>query len=125
MNDEDTRPQGFAVAIDGDFIPDSNIYTDDGRTRIEIVGDEDANTGPLAWANSASIILDPDEDAITVAISTGDPRGGFTMTIRRLPDDAPDHPGALVMYVPYPGDPMPHEDLREVRPGAYFVGVAA
>ncbi len=125
MNDEDTRPQGFAVAIDGDFIPDSNIYTDDGRTRIEIVGDEDANTGPLAWANSASIILDPDDDAITVAISTGDPRGGFTMTIRRIPDGDHENAGALVMHVPHPDDSTLHEDLHEFRPGAYFVGGAA
>lgn len=124
-DDDDARPQVFETYTNGDRLPDGADFLDAGRSRVELVGDPDANVGPLSWANSAAVTLDPDEDSITVSISTGDPRGAFTMTIRRIPDDAPTNAGALVMGVPYPGDPMPHEDLHPIRPGAYMVGGAA
>jgi len=71
---------------------------------------------PLSWCKSAGVNTDPRDDAVTVSISVGDPRGGFTMTIRRLPD------GRLVMYLPYPERSLLHLPLREIHPGTYEVG---
>jgi hypothetical protein len=78
---------------------------------------------PLSWCNGARITTDEADDAITVALSVGDPRGGFAVTIRRIPDDAPgDLAGRLVMHTPYPGEPLPHEQLSPLHPGTYLVG---
>lgn len=71
---------------------------------------------PLSWCNSANIRQDPDDDAVHVSISVGDPRGAFAMTIRRLDD------GSLVMHVPYPGESMPHMKLTDLHPGTYRIG---
>lgn len=38
---------------------------------------------PLSWANHAAIHLDHDQDRISVGISVADPRGGFSLEIRR------------------------------------------
>lgn len=38
---------------------------------------------PLAWANHAVIIAEPDRDRIMVGISVNDPRGGFFLEIYR------------------------------------------
>jgi hypothetical protein len=78
---------------------------------------------PLSWANSASIDADEDGDSITVSISIGDPRGAFCFSVRRVPDDADsDLAGRLVLHVPYPGEPSPHEQLTALHPGAFVVG---
>lgn len=78
---------------------------------------------PFSWANSAAISLDDSDESITVTISVGDPRGAFTFTVRRIPDDASsDLAGRLIMHTPYPGEPIPHEKLTEIRPGTYLIG---
>ncbi len=91
--------------------------------------DGDAN-GPhmpqrvaLSWCNSAGIRTDEADDAITLSLSTGDPRGAFTLTIRRIPDDA-DSPfaGRLVMHMPHPDAPMLHEPLHPLHPGTFAIG---
>lgn len=79
--------------------------------------------GPLAWVNSATIAADETEDSITVSISVGDPRGAFCFTVRRVPGDAGgDLAGRLVLHMPYPGEPCPHQQLTALHPGAYVVG---
>jgi hypothetical protein len=85
-------------------------------------GPHRAQRVPLSWANSAAIHTDPGEDSITVTISVGDPRGAFAFTVRRIPDDAPDNGGRLIMHTPYPGEPMQHAALTEGHTGTYWVG---
>lgn len=78
---------------------------------------------PLSWVNSAAIDTDDKDDSVTVSISIGDPRGAFCFTVRRIPDDADsDLAGRLVLHVPYPAEPMPHEPLTEHHPGTYLIG---
>lgn len=78
---------------------------------------------PLSWVNSAAIDTDEKDDSVTVSISVGDPRGAFSFTVRRLPDGADcEIAGRLIMHVPYPGEPLPHERLTEQRPGTYLIG---
>ena len=77
---------------------------------------------PLSWLNSASIRLNPDDDSVDLCISTGDPRGAFVMRIRRVPLDAPNNAGRLVMVTPYPGESLPHDDLHPINPGTYMIG---
>ncbi len=93
-------------------------------------GPDADGTGPhepervsLSWCNSASIRTDETDDAITLSLSTGDPRGAFTVTVRRVPDDA-NSPlaGRLLLHVPYPGEPMPHEPLHPLHPGTFVIG---
>lgn len=72
---------------------------------------------PLAWANSARISFDEQHDMIVFAISTGDPRGAFTFSVRRRSDT-----GTLVMEVPHPQDAGLHEPLVETYPGQYTIG---
>ncbi|MGH3564477.1 MAG: hypothetical protein ACRDRH_00295 [Pseudonocardia sp.] len=75
----------------------------------------------LAWCNRAAISTHEDQDAITVNISVGDARGGFAFTVRRMPDSAFEHAGRLLLHTPYPGEPMPHVGITELRPGTYLI----
>jgi len=70
---------------------------------------------PLSWCNSARIVTDPDEDQVTLLISTGDPRGAFAITVWRT------ETGRLLMRLPRPDDAMPHEDLTPYGPPANHV----
>lgn len=70
---------------------------------------------PLSWCNSAHITLDPDDDAVHVSISVGDPRGRFVFTVRKLAS------GQLIMHTPYPGEGMPHMTLTQDHPGTYLI----
>ncbi len=71
---------------------------------------------PLGWANSAAITLDRKDDAITLSVSVGDPRGAFTLTVRRLSD------GTLVMHVPYVNESFQHMPLTLLHEGTYKIG---
>ncbi|GAA1748635.1 hypothetical protein [Streptomonospora arabica] len=98
------------------FEPATDDDPDDGD------GPHDPETIPLGWCNHAGITADADADAITLAVSVGDPRGQFELTIRRVPADAPGElAGCLVMHVPYPGEPGPHVPLRGLHPGTYVL----
>lgn len=78
---------------------------------------------PLSWCNSADLHMDEMEDSITVSISVGDPRGAFTLTIRRVPDDVSSElAGYLLMHVPYPGETTPHVELNPLHDGTHIVG---
>jgi hypothetical protein len=86
-------------------------------------GPHDPERVPLTWCNSAALHSDELEDSVTVSISVGDPRGAFTFTIRRVPDDVEgDLAGQLIMHVPYVGESTPHMPLSALRDGAYLVG---
>lgn len=83
----------------------------------------EAEGSPLSWVNHAAITLSEEEDSVTVSISVGDPRGAFAFTIRRMPDrEEAVYPGRLLMHLPYPGEPMPHEDLEHIQHGTYLIG---
>jgi len=73
-------------------------------------------SGPLSWLNSARITIDPCEDAVHCVVSVGDPRGGFCFTVRRMPDSR------LVIYTPYPGEDLPHEQTQKLDEGILVVG---
>ncbi|MBB5801302.1 hypothetical protein F4560_001070 [Saccharothrix ecbatanensis] len=78
---------------------------------------------PLAWVNSAAINVDETEDAVTVSISVGDPRGAFCFQVRRVRDDAPGElAGRLVLHVPHPGDSTPHKPLTALHAGTCLIG---
>lgn len=76
----------------------------------------------LSWANGAAIHTDPEEDSITVTISVGDPRGAFAFTVRRIPDEASDNGGRLIMHTPHPDESSPHVELTTAHTGTYWVG---
>jgi hypothetical protein len=77
---------------------------------------EAQEAAPLGWCNSAAVTLDRKEDSVTLSISVGDPRGAFTLTVRRLTD------GTLVMDVPYPEETQLHRPLRQLHTGTYQIG---
>ncbi|MCP3800710.1 hypothetical protein NLX83_15690 [Allokutzneria sp. A3M-2-11 16] len=114
--DLDDTGDGFSGA-DGDTLcPDyenEDGDPDDGPHEPQAIA--------LAWANSATIVTNEAEDSITVLISVGDPRGAFAFTVRRVPDDAPSHGGALILHTPYPGESLPHRPLSELHPGTYLI----
>lgn len=81
---------------------------------------------PLAWANSASIRADEAGDRLTVAISVGDPRGAFTLTVERISftdAETGEERDELRLSVPTPDDSFPHMDLTPLAsPGYYRIG---
>jgi hypothetical protein len=86
-------------------------------------GPHDPERIPLSWCNRAGIRVDEAADSVTVSLSVGDPRGAFTFTLTRVPDDgAGDLAGRIVLHTPYPDEPCPHMPLTPVRPGTYLVG---
>lgn len=86
-------------------------------------GPHDPQRIALSWCNQAGISLDSAADSVTVSVSVGDPRGTFTFTLTRIPDDAAGElAGRIVLHTPYPGEPWAHLPLSEVRPGSYVVG---
>jgi hypothetical protein len=76
-------------------------------------GAHDWTTEAHSWVNSASI--GAEEDSVSVAISVGDPRGAFVMTVTRWPD------GSLTLRVPHPADSLPHMKLTERSEGHYDI----
>lgn len=124
-------PAHAFVTIDGEHVPAGDDVADGGTVAVVInEGAEDHELRPLAWCNSARIHLDAKADEVTVTISTGDPRGAFGMSIRRIPaiyDGAgeitnPDKAGRLVMHVPYEGMSLAHEPLAHLHFGNFLIG---
>jgi hypothetical protein len=76
---------------------------------------EPRSLGCADIVNSAAIDFDDDEMECTVSISVGDPRGAFTMTVRRTPD------GKLILHVPYEGEPLPHMPIKKLHDGTYEI----
>lgn len=121
------EPDGYADESGSLICPAYDPYEDPDIDDVESApefheGPHRPQRVPLSWANSAAIHTDPDEDSITVTVSVGDPRGAFAITVRRIPDDAPDNGGRLIMHTPYPGEPLPHAELTTAHTGTYWVG---
>ncbi len=76
---------------------------------------------PLTWVNSVSVETDPDKDSVTLSISVDDPRGAFTFTVYRVPDNADFNAGRLILSVPHPDQPKLHAPLEQVSPGWYVI----
>lgn len=94
-------------------------HDDDGHWLCREAADGGPHTPepePLSWINSASIWPNPEENAITVAISVGDPRGAFEMTIRRVG-------GHLLLDVPHPDTSGLHLPIQALRPGTYRINL--
>lgn len=70
---------------------------------------------PFTWVNGASIRLNEDSDQIDLAISIGDPRGAFVMSLFRTAD------GQIRMEVPHPDDGFLHLPLRQLGRALYAV----
>lgn len=91
----------------------------DGSARVKISNPDAENghptVGGCSWVNSASVEVDPDEDAVTFALSVGDPRGAFVFQVRRTDD------GRIFIHTPHPGESMPHLEVTEVHPGTVQV----
>jgi len=88
----------------------------EGSARTTLVVDQDGRFPrevPLGWLNSASIDVDRDRETVTLSVSVGDPRGAFTLVIRRTPD------GQLIMHVPDAGEPL--YDLEKLHEGTYKI----
>jgi hypothetical protein len=107
--DNDVGPM-YGVSINGQFDAPfiDPYYSDDGPPDISV----QSNTWelytdkefPLDWMNGAGVSFDSDYDSVTLWISTGDPRGAFTMDVRRLKD-------GRIIIMPPTVDSM-HEDLE-------------
>ncbi|MCM3883145.1 hypothetical protein [Frankia sp. R82] len=143
LNDDSTIEVIFGADIEfrcsacgADLTETSDGFDDDnGESDCPAYLPDDTDTGTdgsgphtpervaLSWCNSAGIRSNETDDAITLSLSTGDPRGAFTLTIRRVPDDA-DSPlaGRLLLHLPYPGEPMPHDALHPLHPGTFVIG---
>lgn len=121
--DDDEPAENYpAVYVDGTQIELDEPYNLD-RVQVSFPDAEngyqtDAQAAaPLGWCNSAAITLDRGEDAVTLTISVGDPRGAFAITVRRLPVSH-----ELVMEFPYPGETWLHRPLTLEREGRYRIG---
>ncbi|MFE9748244.1 hypothetical protein ACFYOT_25340 [Saccharothrix saharensis] len=108
--------------VDQSGDPECRLYDPDEEDGPDI-GPHTVERVPLAWVNSAGISVNEAEDAVTVSISVGDPRGAFCFQVRRIPDDAPgDLAGRLVLHVPYPDESTPHQRLTALHAGTYVIG---
>lgn len=95
-------------------------FEQDEEHSVRVVNPEKENgfeqePGPLTWLSSARIEVDPDDDAVHCVVSVGDPRDGFCMTVRCMPD------GGIILSVPHPDHPMPHMATRALQPGILIV----
>lgn len=114
-------PDGYETALGeatcADFEPVAETDPDYGE------GPHDPERIPLSWCNSAVVRTDESEDSVTVSISVGGPRGAFSLTIRRVPDDVDSSlAGHLIMHAPYAGQPLPHMELTPLHDGTFVVG---
>ncbi|MCK2239772.1 MULTISPECIES: hypothetical protein [unclassified Crossiella] len=112
---------GYETDLGETGCPDFEPHTDTGPESGE--GPHDPEHIPVSWCNSAAVHTDESQDSVTVSISVGDPRGAFTLTIRRMPDDVDcGLAGHLIMHTPYAGQPLPHMELTPLHDGTYVVG---
>lgn len=106
------------VSVEFDWDGSAECERDDCREEGEHVEECDYAgqrfaQGAEAFVNGAGVRVGDDE--VRVWISTGDPRGGFSMSVRRLAD------GRLVLHVPYAGMGWSHEDLYPLSEGTFQI----
>lgn len=93
--DEDECPTCEGTGTGREFGPDgyeTGCETCAGTGSVP--GSHVAEPTPFGWANSARIHLSEDGSEITLTVSIGDPRGGISMTARRMDD------GTILLHVP-------------------------
>ena len=123
--------EGDYCAHCGDLIAEYSEWVHDSSGQVwchdltddEAADDDDATAAtpaPVAPGNWAGVTIKPDEETTQVEISVGDPRGCFTMTLRRVRDS--EGRARLFLRVPHPEDSTPHASMREVHPGYYEIG---
>lgn len=124
------RHQGGSDPI---YCPDWDPSEDDDKVEARPAHEPIPESGPGTWCNSAAVVVNDEEDSVTVTISVGDPRGAFAFTVRKVAPLLgetgevlnPDLVGRLLLHVPYPGESLPHAALAELHPGTFLVGGAA
>lgn len=70
--------------VDPEATGDDITWREGCDSHDEFIADHEPEEGPGTWCNSAQIIVDDEEDSVTCSISVGDPRGGFSFTVRRV-----------------------------------------
>lgn len=90
---------------------DENCDDHDCSFPHDLINDPEA----FSWVNGASIRLKEESDQIDLAISIGDPRGAFVMSLYRTAD------GQIRMEVPHPEDGFLHLPLRQLGRALYAV----
>lgn len=68
---------------------------------------------PEAWCNAAGVSVG--DDQVRLWISTGDPRGAFSLLAYRTKD------GEIRLEVPHEGMGFAHEDLEQVNDGLLVI----
>lgn len=68
---------------------------------------------PEAWCNGAGVSVS--DDQVRVWISTGDPRGAFSLLAYRAAN------GEIRLEVPHEGMGLAHEDLEQVNDGLLVI----
>lgn len=106
---------GWRCTACKEYFADKNSAAMTPCKKAEEGTEHDAVLPVFGWANAAHIEWDPEQDSVTVGISTGDERGSFTMEIRRSPE------GRIFMHVPYPDAASLHEPLLPLHEGTYAV----
>lgn len=71
---------------------------------------------PLTWAKNIDVSFDEEHDQIQLTIATGEPRGGWTFTLRR--DQVT---GVVYMHLPHADMSSPHEPIKEIHPGTFAI----
>lgn len=96
---------------------------DEGRVSVGFPWDADYSdrdeddrpdeSSPEMWCNAAGVDVTSDE--VRLWISTGDPRGAFQITARRMDD------GTILLHLPTPGEGLAHEETVELHPGTLAI----
>jgi len=108
------------LEMDDEYNETETLYAENGAS-VRISNPDAENgliedlTPPLSWLNSARITADPDDDAVYLNVSVGDPRGGFSFAVRRLSD------GRIVIHTPHPDESLAHMKTKESHPGTLEV----
>lgn len=118
------------IRISGAYLSEDNgdeitAYADDGECRVSVGFPWDADysdmgederpdeKSPEMWCNHAGVEVADDE--IRLWISTGDPRGAFQITARRMDD------GTILLHLPTPGEGLAHEETVALHPGTLAI----
>ena len=119
------RTDGYALGDDPQGVVRCLNEDDDGRVSVTFDDPEERyyddpealeaidKTAVASWCTSAFIDVDGNE--LIFGFSTGDPRGGFVMTVRRLDN------GQILIHVPHGGMTSAHEDLEPLHEGTLVI----
>lgn len=121
LNEDDDMPKKRCSACGEELDDDEPTQNLDGDTECSAQNEDDAphtpEFNPFTWAKNIAVSFNEERDEIELAIATGEPRGGWTFTLRRDPET-----GVVSMHLPYADMDGPHEPLREIHPGTFVIG---